>query len=88
MLDDYALYTAVDGAEGALNLGQHAFVDGAVGTQGGEAVSGDGGDDAEVVVHIGEHTVLLEAKDEARGLYLRGGYGYGRGYAVGIAVEQ
>ena len=30
MLDDHAVYTTVDGAEGALNLGQHALVDGAI----------------------------------------------------------
>ena len=49
MLDDHAVYTAVDGAESALNLGQHTFVDGAVGTQGGKALAGDGGDDTEVI---------------------------------------
>ena len=88
MLDDHAVYTAVDGAESALNLGQHTFVDDAVGTQGGKALAGDGGDDTEVIVHISEHTVLLEAEDEARWLYLRGSHGHGRGYAIGIAVKQ
>ena len=88
MLDDHAVHTAVDSAESALNLGQHTFVDGAVGTQSGKVLAGDGRDDTEVVVHIGEHTVLLEAEYEVRRLYLRGSYGHGRGYAIGIAVEQ
>ena len=32
MLDDNTMYTAVDSAEGSLYLGDHALVDGAIGT--------------------------------------------------------
>ena len=63
MLDDHARHTAIDGAEGALDLGQHTLVDHPFGAECGEALAVDGGDHAQVIVHVGQHAILHEAEE-------------------------
>ena len=88
MLDYHTCYTAIDSTESALNLGYHTLIDCTIGTQGCKTLPIDRRDHAAVVVHIGEHTILLETEDEVRWLYLRSTHSYSRSYAIGITIEQ
>ena len=88
MLDYHTCYTAIDSTESTLNLRYHTFIDSAIGTQSSKALAIDRGYHAAVVVHIGEHAILLETEDEVGRFYLRSAHCYSRSYAIGIAIEQ
>ena len=70
MLDDYALYTAINSAEGTLNLRYHAFVDCTISTKRGKTFTIDSRDDTQVIIYVSEHPILFEAKDKVGWLYL------------------
>ena len=86
--DDDSLYAAFHGFEGVLYLRHHAAGDGAVGNVAFVVGTGDGGDDAVVVVGVGEDTLFLEGEDEGDVEVLGECLGNGGGHRVGIGVED
>ena len=88
MFNYHACHTAINSTKSPLDLRYHPLIDGAIGTKSRKTLAIDGGYHAAVVVHIGEHTILLETEDDVRWLYLRSTHSYSRSYAIGITIEQ
>ncbi len=65
--DNHALHPTLDGAKRTVDLGQHSRADRPFGTQCGEGVGGDLGDDTPVVGHVAQHAGFSKQKTSCVG---------------------